>query len=144
LNYFDTSGLVKRYVEEPGSRAVDGLMADGPAATATVAFAEVHAGLSRKRREGKLAPAAYESACRHFDAEWEALVRVALRDEVLRFARDLIRRYPLRAFDAIHLASALTLKRALGEEMTFVASDNRLLNAARTEHLHTVNPEQRA
>jgi uncharacterized protein len=142
VNYFDTSALVKRFVDEAGSAAVDALIAEGPTATATVAFAEVYAGLARKRRARELTEAAYRSACRQFETEWPAYVRVALRDDVLLLARDLIQRHPLRGFDAIHLASALTLKIALTEDMTFVASDERLLTAAKAERLKGTNPEE--
>lgn len=142
MNYFDTSALVKRFVDEPGSAVVDALITEGPTATATVAFAEVHAGLARKRRARELTETAYRSACRQFETEWPAYVRVALRDDVLLLARDLIQRHPLRGFDAIHLASALTLKAALAEDVTFVASDERLLTAAEAEHLSRMNPEE--
>jgi len=56
-------------------------------------------------------------------------------------ARDLIQRHPLRGFDAVHLASALSLKNALGEEVTFSAADGRLLRAAGAENLATLNVE---
>lgn len=141
MNYFDTSALVKRFVEEPGSAAVDALVSAGPVGTATVAFAEVHAGLARKQRDGDLTHAEYDTACRQFEAEWSAYLRIELREDVLKLARDVIRRHPLRGFDAIHLASALTLKRALAEDVTFVASDEGLLQAARAERLADANPE---
>ena len=50
-------------------------------------------------------------------------------------------RHPLRGFDAIHLASALMLKRALGEEVIFAAADVRLLQAAGAERLQALNVE---
>jgi hypothetical protein len=56
-------------------------------------------------------------------------------------ARDLIQRHPLKGFDAIHLASALSLKSALGEEMTFAAADERLLQAAEGAGLRPLNVE---
>lgn len=116
MNYLDTSALIKRFVTEPGSRAVDALMtAPAPVATAKVAYAEVYSGLTRKRREGYVAEGAYRSACRRFEAEWRACVQVELTDEILRLARDVIRRHALRAFDAVHIASALGLKIRLGE-----------------------------
>ena len=142
MNYFDTSALVKRFVEEAGSASVDALVSAGPVGTATVAFAEVHAGLARKQRDGDLTHSEYETACRQFEAEWAAYLRIELREDVLKLARDVIRRHPLRGFDAIHLASALTLKRALAEDVTFVASDERLLEAARAERLAGANPER--
>ncbi len=44
-------------------------------------------------------------------------------------------------FDAVHLASALSLKKALGEEITFTAADERLLRAAKAERLDALNVE---
>jgi hypothetical protein len=70
-----------------------------------------------------------------------ALVRVELGAEILSSARGLIQRHGLRAFDAIHLASALGLQAAANEPVTFVAADQRLLRAASGERLATVNPE---
>ncbi len=64
-----------------------------------------------------------------------------LRDEILRLARDLIRQHPLRGFDAIHLASALSVKRAVGEDLTFGAAAVRLLRAAESEGLTSINVE---
>ena len=40
-----------------------------------------------------------------------------------RRARNLVRRHPLRAYDAVHLATALDLQAAAGEPVTFVAAD---------------------
>jgi hypothetical protein len=59
----------------------------------------------------------------------------------LSSARALIQRHTLRAFDAIHLASALGLQAAANEPVTFMASDERLLRAATGERLATINPE---
>ena len=142
MNYLDTSALIKRFVVEKGSPLVRALVIRrGPVATAKIAYAEVYAGLTRKRREGHLSDNAYALACRQFEGDWQAYLRVDLLDEVLLLARDLIRRHPLRGFDAIHLASALSLKRALGEEITFAAADARLLQAAAGEHLRPLNVE---
>jgi hypothetical protein len=47
-------------------------------------------------------------------------------DEILLLARDLILRHPPRGADAIHVASAVSLRRAPGEDITFVAADERL------------------
>ncbi len=142
MNYLDTSALIKRFVAERSSALVDDLVLDGPpVATAKIAYVEVYSGLARKRREGHLTEAAYVSACRLFEAEWRACIHVELTDEILRVARDVIRRRALRAFDAIHVASALELKRRLNETMTFVAADRPLLKAARSEGLAPLDVE---
>jgi predicted nucleic acid-binding protein len=143
MTYLDTSALVKRFVAETGSPVVHALVIrHGPVATAKIAYAEVHAGLARKRREGHLSERQYVSTCRLFETDWRAYVRVDLHDEVLVLARDLLRRHPLKGFDAIHLASALSLSTALSEEITFAAADTRLLDAARAERLRALNVER--
>jgi predicted nucleic acid-binding protein len=142
MNYLDTSALIKRFVAERGSPLIQAIVTrKGSVATAKVAYAEVYAGLTRKHREGHLSNRQYASACRQFESDWRAYIRVDLRDEILLVARDLIQRYPLRGFDAIHLASALSLKSALGEEITFAAADERLLRAAEAERLRALNVE---
>jgi len=142
VNYLDTSALVKRFIAEKGSERVEEMFRGGaPAATSKIGYAEVYAALARRRREGALSLRGYAQACRSFEVDWMTYIRVDLRDEVLQLARDLIKRRPLRGFDAIHLASALTLGRELGEPMRFVAADARLLAAAAAENLSAMNPE---
>lgn len=142
MNYFDTSALVKRFVAEKGSRRVEEIMTGGePVATSKIGYAEVYAALTRRRREKDLSARQYAVACRSFEEDWQACLLVDLRDEVLLLARDLIKRRPLRGFDAIHLASALSLSRELGVTMRFVAADSRLLGAAQAEKLRVINPE---
>ena len=134
MNYFDTSALIKRFVTENGSERVAELVAaDALIATSRVAYAEVHAGLARKLREGMLARAEHRRIARAFDRDWRAYARVDLPDDLLTRARDLVLRHPLRGFDAIHLASALHLRTAIAEEVRLVAADDRLLAAADAE-----------
>lgn len=142
MNYLDTSALIKRFVAEKGSPLVQTLVKrKGPIATAKIAYAEVYAGLTRKLREGHLSDTQYALACRQFEADWQAYIRVELHDSTLFLARDLIQRHPLRGFDAVHLASAIGLKNALGEDITFAAADERLLRAAEAEDLKILHVE---
>jgi uncharacterized protein len=142
VNYLDTSALVKRFVSEAGSNEVQSLMIGSePVASATIAYAELYSGLTRRHREGALSQRQYRLACRRVERDWMALVKIELGAEILSLARGLIQRHALRAFDAIHLASALGLQAATNEAVTFVAADQRLLQAAAGERLATVNPE---
>ena len=88
-----------------------------------------------------MSKAQYSTACRQFESDWQAYVRVELQDDILLLARDLIQRHPLKGFDALHLASALRLKAALGEELRFAAADRNLLRAAEIEKLEALNVE---
>lgn len=64
--------------------------------------------------------------------------------DIITEARNLLYRYPLRAYDAVQLASALAANQALlGQELdplTFVSADDRLLKVAADEKLATDNP----
>lgn len=142
MTYFDTSALIKRFVAEKGTPLVSALVTrEGPIATAKIAYAEMHAALARRHREGDLSSTQHARACRDFEQDWPAYLQVDLRDDILRLARDLVQRHPLRGFDAVHLASALSLRAALGEEIRFVAADDRLLRAALAEHCAVLNVE---
>lgn len=142
MTYLDTSALIKRFIAERGSDVVRRVFAEGrPVATARIAYAEVHAALARRQREGDLLREAYRSAVRQFERDWTGYIRVELHEDILRGVRTLVGRHPLRAYDAVHLASALHLRNSLGEDLTFAASDERLLTAAGAERLRTLNPE---
>jgi predicted nucleic acid-binding protein len=138
MNYFDTSALIKRFVDETGSDTVASLIEVDPVvATSAVAYAEIHAGLARKLREQALTAAAHRRISRAFDSDWRSYVRIGLTESLLQLTRDLVHRHPLRGFDAIHLASALRLQVELAEAVRFVAADGRLLTAANAEELDT-------
>lgn len=60
-------------------------------------------------------------------------------DGLLELVRELVGRHPLRGFDAVHLASVIIVGSELGEPIQFVASDHRLLAAAKGEGLRVVD-----
>jgi predicted nucleic acid-binding protein len=63
----------------------------------------------------------------HVETEY---LSVPLDNRTLTLAGDLVDKHPLRALDAIQLASAIRATRMLGEAMTFVSADRNLLAAA--------------
>ena len=133
---------MKRFVIERGSTALDRLVRrEDVVATATVAYAEAYAGLTRRRRDGSLSAAGYARACRHFERDWSGLLRVELSPHVLERAREVIQRRGLRGFDGIHLASALVLQTELHETLSLVGADDRLLRAAEAEGMTVIDIE---
>jgi predicted nucleic acid-binding protein len=140
MKYFDTSALIKHLVEEAGANKVTALMVAEPRlATSRVAYVEVHAALARMLREGLLTHLAHQRLADSFDLDWLAYIRVDVVDGLLSLVRELVRRHPLRGFDAVHLASAIIVGSELGEPVQFVASDHRLLAAAKGEGLPIVD-----
>lgn len=60
-------------------------------------------------------------------------VRNLCHHETYRMAQGLVRRYPLRAYDSLHVATALELSKLIGDTMppiTFVTSDHQQAFAA--------------
>jgi predicted nucleic acid-binding protein len=110
VRYFDTSALVKQYLQEAGSKTVLGLLKTGEKVyTASLTYAETHAAFSRRTRQGRLTRETARKLALRFDKDWESYDIVILSENVLSLTRQMLYRYPLRSADAIHLASALLL-----------------------------------
>ena len=132
--YLDTSALIKRYVWESGSEKVRHVFrGNSVIGTSKIAYPEVYAAFTRRMREGHLVPIRYKQVCQLFEREWSAYLIVEVHDEVLRLSRDLIKKYPLRGFDALHLASAKFIGQHLETPITFGGADQRLLESAEAE-----------
>ena len=126
--YFDTSALVKLYVEEEGSE----LVADYSRkcifiATSKVAYAEARAAFARAGREGILDTQAYRDVVANFNEDWTSYFALEVSDSVLQRVDTLVDKYPIRGFDALHLASSIILSRRLdGEKLLVACWDARL------------------
>ncbi len=73
--------------------------------------------------------------------EHEYLV-VPVEGVVLAEAQRLVNRYPIRTLDAIQLASAIRAEEIIGEQLTFVTGDIKLLVAADMEGFAVENPNE--
>jgi hypothetical protein len=135
MRYFDASALVKRYVRERGTAKVRRLLTSDVAVTSRLSAVEIASALARRAREGSFSATARDRAVAAFDTDLASMLVVELTAAIVARAQALVRRHALRAGDAIQLASCLYIKEALGEEPSFVAFDDRLANAARSENL---------
>jgi len=138
MYYWDTSALVKQFIQEVGTDDALALRADAPPhATATIAYTETFSAFRRRVREAALKELQYHEVVRRFVQEWPAYVRINLDDSILARSKTLLERYPLRTLDAIHLASALELQEQLNEPSVLISADAQLLRAAMAEQLET-------
>ena len=135
MRYYDTSALIKQYLHEAGSNLVLELLKSGEKVyTASLTYAETHAAFSRRTREGRLTRETARRLALRFDRDWESYDIVILSEDVLRLARQMLYRHPLRSADAIHLGSALLLARTSPTaSWSFVCADSRLCGAAEAE-----------
>jgi len=109
--YFDASALAKRYVRETGSPTVRRLLASGSAATSRLSDVEVSSAIVRRAREGAFTIDERDRMLAALQHDVPALAMVELTPEITAGARTLLLRYPLRAGDAVQLASGLYLQR---------------------------------
>ena len=144
--YADTSALVKNYVVEPGSHWTRQQIAS-PINTiyiSNLALAEMASALAVLYRGGTLRRSAYEMAWRSFlhDARRRYLIQPATIT-LTYHAAELARAYPLKGYDAVHLATALALAKVLrpvGLVLTLVTGDRQMIRAAHAEGLPVENP----
>ena len=108
-------------------------------ATSRLSEVEVVSALARRSREGALGASDRDRLLRTLASDVLSLVVVEVSEEITRWCYDLLLRHPLRAADAIHLASALYLQRELKQTVVFVAFDERLNRAAHREGLQIVS-----
>lgn len=101
-------------------------------ATSRITYVECRDALSRARREGRLLKKDESMAVRSLDERWPHLQIVEVDESLTRSAGELTRLYPLRAADAIHLASADVIAQESRHEVLFACWDRRLWDAARS------------
>jgi len=133
IRYFDASALAKRYVREPQSRDVMRLLSDGIAVTCRLSESEIASALARRQREGNLSVAARDRLVEIMQKDMASLYVVEVTAEVSALACRLLRSHKLRAADALHLASALTVAVRPDLKVQFVSFDQAQNEAAGRE-----------
>lgn len=148
--YLDASALVKRYVAEVGSAWVRRLVARPLSQvlyTAALTEVEVRSALQRLVREGRLdtaqAQRLTQRVTQHFTRRYQG---IRITRTLVAQAGLVLERHPLRAYDAVQLACALTVQHLMHQRgmppPLFVAADDALLAAASAEGFPVDNPLQ--
>jgi predicted nucleic acid-binding protein len=129
--YFDTSALVKRYIDEPGRREVLRLLRRNECVTSAVLPVELQSGLRRRVAAGSIDAARLPAILQHVAVDRTYWTLVEVGHEVLAGAEKLVATHPIRTLDAIHVASAqLFAARGSIVGLTFVSSDKRQTETA--------------
>ena len=149
--YFDASALAKRYVEEVGSDNVDFLFTNVPLARLqclTIGVVEVLWICVRKRNDGRISADQFAESTTYLNSEiidiQSNFRKISVPDSLVWNSMRLIETHSLNSVDALVLRSALRIAaelRRAGDTLVLVASDQRLLRAARAEGLQVFNPE---
>jgi len=98
-------------------------------ATSRLSYVECGAAFARAGREGRAPKAQIARTVEAFEHAWRDIAIVELDDLIARQAVSIVREHPLRASDAIHLASAQAVAPS-GRGVAFACFDRRLWDAA--------------
>ena len=91
------------------------------------------------RKGGRLTPTQLRRGLDDLEELWRGIHVHAVNDSLLAHASESARAHALRAYDAVHLAGALSF--AAGEELEFACWDKELRDAAK-KHGFTLVPQQ--
>jgi predicted nucleic acid-binding protein len=145
LYYLETSALVKLYIREPGTERLLQLVrsaSENRFAVLSLSQVEFRSAIRRRERVGdldaKIAGLVLDRFQQHMETKF---LRQPLAESMLDAACEMVERYALRAYDAVHLAACLALKAVSGPESpTFVCADRQLLQSAMSERLPVLDP----
>lgn len=142
--YFDTSALIKLYIEEEGSDQVINLvegLEDSKVVILDVTLLESRSAVRRREREGDISGADANRILRQIEEDGASLYLIQpMSPAVVEEAARLLDAHSLRTYDALQLAGCLTARPSVPASLTFVCADVRPCDAAKLEGLSTLSP----
>ncbi|HEY0659088.1 MAG TPA: type II toxin-antitoxin system VapC family toxin [Pyrinomonadaceae bacterium] len=146
--FFDSSGLVKRYIAETGTARVIGLLRPSAANNifiANIPGIEVASAIARRLKIGSISQTTAKKALTRFKRDFaKRFIVVELSQQIVEQGISLAGNYGLRGYDTTQLAVAMAVKNRLLKSgitsLTFISADNELNQTAQVEGLTIDNP----
>ncbi len=142
--FLESTAFAKLFVQEQGTHALIQLMEaveDNRKLISASTPLEVYAAIRRRQREGGISPEDAAAALDILRLEAARMVQEPLNPAVLEAARQLLDRTTLRWPDTLQLAAAIVARDMFQEtEIVFVSAAPQLLEAAKAEGFHTLDP----
>jgi uncharacterized protein len=142
--FLEATAFAKLFVREQGTDALISLMEaveDNRKLISASTPLEVYAAVRRRERSGDVSPEDAVTALDTLRLEAARMVQQPLNPAVLEAGRQLLDRTSLRWPDTLQLAAALVARDMFqGTEIIFVSASPQLLEAAKTEGFHTLDP----
>ncbi len=142
IAYFDTSAIVKLYVEEKHSAETRAHLENVDAvATSRVAYAETIAALTKIQRQKRISGVQLERCLNDFTADWNDYIVFDVGETISKRAGRLAKQHPLRGFDAIHISTACDLQRSLEPPVHILTYDQTMNESARIMELNVLHDQ---
>lgn len=141
--FFDTSALVKRYYDEPGTGTVDRLIESNGTkvvVTAITAIEVVSAFRRKYNRDDIPEKVVDELLAAFFDEALSDFLIVTTEEALFTHSFDLILEDDLRTLDSLQLSAALAVSEEV-DNLVFASADRELVSVANDRGLETVNPD---
>jgi hypothetical protein len=146
--FLEATAFAKLFVQEPGTDELIRLMEaveDNRKLISASTPLEVYAAVRRRERAGGIGAEDAAAALEILRMEAARMVQEPLNPAVLEAARQLLDRSTLRWPDALQLAAAIVARDMFqGTEIIFVSASPLLLEAAKSEGFHTLDPAKEA
>lgn len=145
--YLDSSAIVKRYVSEPGSSAVDyvidrGWVGELSIATSIWNIGEVLGVLDERYRRGWLSEDEFKKALESFASETVILSRLKVLEILPVLTPMLVEAWPLILSEHVYEADALQIRTSIySRSNALLSGDKGLINVALRVGLKAVNVE---
>jgi predicted nucleic acid-binding protein len=146
--FLESTAFAKLFVQEQGTDALIRLMEaveDNRKLISASAPLEIYGAVRRRERAGAISPEDATAALEILRIEAARMVQQPLNPAVLEAARQLLDRTHLRWPDTLQLAAALVARDMFqGTEIIFVSASPQLLEAAKAEGFHALDPAKEA
>lgn len=137
--FFDTSALIKRYIDEKESASIESLFNDVEGVyVSTITLIECISTIKRLLKERIITKGEYDIVKNEIENDFQFFYIIQLSEEVQEAAIRLIEDYQLKTLDSIQYASALVMQTEIDGIVTY---DKQLIKVGVKENLKTVSPE---
>jgi predicted nucleic acid-binding protein len=138
ITYFDSSSLLKFVIKEIGSEETRNIWnLSNEKVCSHLTRTEMHSALMRKVREGNVLASAVPTHLGALDRLFADVILIDITSDVIDASCELVKEFPLKSADAIHLATALMVRADL-----FSSSDKILCAAASESGIAVTDPTE--
>lgn len=138
--YFDTSALVKRYLNEKGDTKVRGLFDKSERIfVSAVTHVECASAFQRLLQTKFIDKSEYERLTTEIAIDFPFFETVPFDEDVKQIALRVIEKHPLKPIDAIQFASLIYIAE---EVESFVVCDNKLKKCSKEEGFKIIDPTE--
>jgi uncharacterized protein len=138
--FFDTSALIKKYIDEQGSDRVDEILDQARSVYVSgITEIEMLSAVKRLLHDGIIDKNGYNSVKKEMLYDLDFFQIIELDKTVIETAKELIEKYQLKSLDSIQLGTVLSIK---DEIDLFAVCDDKLCTFAKQEGIRIVNPNK--